>query len=1339
MELFAVVDKHVIADPFYKLTENSTLLDIQKATTLLYQLKNSTYPDFTTQELNVFQAKINYVSAYKNINVDANILNSDIDKLTLTSKTLFADTEKALDSLETIITKLDGIQTTFSDALNTEVTDTTDPVKKTELEEINKRLTDNVPQFQNYNNPGFNKIYINSIIKGNVDVLDERARLVTITEGFIDQIVDVDDYLKGIELITGSTSDADKTTIIDNANEFKDAMEILRRDAAISMSTDVKKMLNVYIPESYQVSAGAVYENAELVLSTAEKIDTGVLSITKVEDFTKLMTPIQKQYNAYASKYYILFEQQALIENYIKANNLNTAITKLKPNALEYRNEVTNLFTSYGAILPDYQKFVVKHANLLIAKADIDAAIKVEEIITALTNPEPKTTIANIEAARVEFNKLTSTQKKIVNNVLTLTTYEKNSKEASKVVNQIAVLDPSNKNFQSKTLAAYNAYTKLKTDAEKELVSNKDLLDQLLPTANALNAVYKLKATSITFTSERDAAKVLVDNAISKLSSETGILTPEQKAALNVILNGQEAIPAAGETPAIPAVIGLEKLLATATDVDNQIAALKDTTIEAKDLVPAIAAVRSAYDALLIEDKAAKNLVKNLKTLTETEKRYKDVLKVIALVNALDSKDPDYLKKVAVAKKAYDKLGATHQSYVTNYKDLEPIAKIAETITLIDGLDPKNKDYRAQVAKARTDYDSIVGATEPADLSTEIKLIYDDAKAKLLVLEPKLVVAEAVLSKADAFDKRITDLTLVSSSSFVSAVNAVLAAYKAMDATDKKLLQKAGILTDYEKSIKPVIKVIDLIAALDPSADDYTKKVIAARKAYDKLPTFEAKARVYNYNDLTKVEGVASVITRIAALNISNKTFIADLKDIRTAYDKLTTTEKKAVENYDVLVAFEAELVIAQKVIDLIKVAVPTAENYLDKLTAARNAYDSLESSQKKIVSNIKDLTDREKGVKSVLNVMKLIDQLDPQSKDFAKKVEAARAAYIKLDLAQRPLVSNFATLEGFEPAARVINMIATLKPGSETFHEDVKSARAAYTALGDKQSQVNNYNLLVSAEGNILGASGVDTLIYALKNNTPEEYVKKVQEARSAYNGLTATQKKAVKYADVLKEEEKYVKPVQTVIELIASMFTSSDMAKQFPKVQAAYSKLNAEQKTFVYNDYLISDLDNVIKVYNRIDKLKESDPTYVSLVSNIRSEYDRLTASEKTKVTNYDKLQEAEMKIELVKKVDEMIFALSPKSITYFDDIQLAMDQYKSLPSGLKKQLLYGSALLQADKDKKAAQKVIKQIQDIDENIRTFESKVLSADKAFKKLTVDQQKLVSNYRILQDYIDSL
>ena len=165
-------------------------------------------------------------------------------------------------------------------------------------------------------------------------------------------------------------------------------------------------------------------------------------------------------------------------------------------------------------------------------------------------------------------------------------------------------------------------------------------------------------------------------------------------------------------------------------------------------------------------------------------------------------------------------------------------------------------------------------------------------------------------------------------------------------------------------------------------------------------------------------------------------------------------------------------------------------------------------------------------------------------------------------------------------------------------------------------------------------------------------------------------------------------------------------------------------------------NNLGNVIQVVNLIELIKPSDTKYY--IGNTKAAeiaYNRLSPEEKQKVTNYSKLEEAILNVAALDQITQKISELSKLSSTYVDDVNLLLEEYKKLPSALKKQVSNYEILEQAEKDIEAADKVIRAIAEIEPGVRTFESKVTAARKQYDKLTENQQILVTNTRLLLQY----
>lgn len=181
-----------------------------------------------------------------------------------------------------------------------------------------------------------------------------------------------------------------------------------------------------------------------------------------------------------------------------------------------------------------------------------------------------------------------------------------------------------------------------------------------------------------------------------------------------------------------------------------------------------------------------------------------------------------------------------------------------------------------------------------------------------------LTKAEAVYQefvKADVVDQKIAAIGKVSLLSKVT-IESVREAYDALSETEKEKVTQYKVLTDaeaaYEKlvdeAVSEVEKLIERIGNVSVYSED---EIEEARAAYAKLPA-ELKPLVDNLNVLenaeeeledVKVEHVQKLIDSIGTVTLDSKTAI---NRARAAYEKLSSANKKRVDNREVLVAAEA-------------------------------------------------------------------------------------------------------------------------------------------------------------------------------------------------------------------------------------------------------------------------------------------------------------------------------------------------------------------------------------------------------------------------------------------------
>lgn len=1286
-EVAAATTREQLIAQFGKLSENSSADDMVIAKGDLQVLSAA---GFNEHEVAFIEAKYRYLEEQRSLLSELQKLGKEMTGISFTSKTFIADVAAfdkkydnflkiGTDNLKAYVTVQKEFEAAVNEALVNNAKDIASTIRGTSLQY------------------GYTDAERNAYFKGkgmDVDKLNNLKVDATKAEGVATELVLL------VELLEKSS---DYSTVLPKINSFTANYN--------GLTTEQKKVIEAYNPNDDKVTPFKKYKDTLSGLSAVEKVTSSITQLkakqpadfTTASSFINAVAAIDKAYNNLdaASKNLVETEYKS-IEQYRQAANISKSISTLRVSKEDaYRTAVNELKTKYDGLTIN-KDFVINANELQSSIANITVAESIENLIDLIGTKIDSEKVAAIKAARAAYDNPPaptgttinpSNVKKIVTNLAELTAWEKNLGAALKVDKLIDSLDPAAKTFESKTLSAWTAYNKL-NENDKTLVQGTSKLTLFQKYADLSKTINTLKPSA-----DYSAQLAAIRNQVDKLDAQGS----GYEEALNN-LKTQLIVK-------IDALIDEEKAV---KEVIEEIDLL-DKNIAIEKILDA----RAHYNAL---SPTAKKRVTNIKVLTDLEKSYKSVVNVISQFEKLDPSSKSYISKAKSAYTAYSKLDNANQEFVLNYKGLSKKVPVIDVIVQIDALNTSKKTYKDDVQKATGAYNAL-NNIEPKLQDEVINYVH-------------LTNAQGYINTAKAFDDRIIALANEGPDTFVKKVAELTLEYKAMDKNAQKLVEQAKMLSSYEKDNKAVIKVIQMIDALNPTNKDYTKKVLDARKAYNALDQVSQK-RVTNYANLTAVEDVASLIGLIASLKPTSKTFYQDMKTARELYDALPAEKQQAIVNYDALVAAENEQGLAQSVVELIKLTEVQDADYLTKLMNARVAYDKLSSDQKKLVTNIKDLTTREKAVKPILSVMVQINELDPESTSFVSKVNSARKAYDKLSKDQKKYIDNINILLKFEPVSNVMELISKLKSSSNTFLQDTSRARSLYDALPDDMKQyVTNYYLLQAAESSILGAGNVMQMIDDLPSVDPKQYVKRIQEIRAAYNALPNDQQRAVQNYKVLQDQEKLIKPVMSIVEDIDRLLTAKDMNSQYQKILKAYDKLNADQRRYVYNDQLLLSLDNVIKVYNNIAKLNPKDKYYFGMVEAARKEYDSLNTTDKQRISNYALLLEAEKSLADVKKVVEIIAGLSPSSSTYIEDVANAVAAYKALDSKIKGQVINEDVLKQAEKDVAAVLKVVQAIGNIDPDSSSFEKKVLAAEKDYSNLSIEQQGLVYNYRILEDYL---
>lgn len=282
--------------------------------------------------------------------------------------------------------------------------------------------------------------------------------------------------------------------------------------------------------------------------------------------------------------------------------------------------------------------------------------------------------------------------------------------------------------------------------------------------------------------------------------------------------------------------------------------------------------------------------------------------------------------------------------------------------------------------------------------------------------------------------------------------------------------------------------------------------------------------------------------------------------------------------------------------------------------------------------------------------------------------------------------------------------------------------------------------------------AAKVSSMIAALPEQVSAADAELIQQARDAYNALTESQKKRVTNLDRLIQAEKAlaeVLAVQQVIDAIDALPEDITLADAYfvKSARDAFDQLTPAQQSKVTNlnklesaEATLQKLLNADSVMGMIENLPENitlaDTTAVQAA---RAAYDLLSKEQQAQVTNLDKLEHAEAKLEelnsaqQVQQVMDAIDAL-PEHITVENEaaVQAVRDAYNRLTAAQQAQVSNVNKLLAAEKaitDQKAAAQVDRAIQALSNPVSIADKQaVQDARSAYEKLSTDQKALVKN-----------
>ena len=1359
----------------------------------------------TNEQKTFLKAKVNYLEKFSEINKRAQVINEELKLLKPTNPNTLEVMEGLELKLKSIETEYKKLRIEFEGAYNTfHAID--DEFAEASIKSL-PSFIDTTESFLKINLPGYS-----TYEKFAKDILKPK-QLITATQ---------------INNSSAGTTSTDTAQLVpaEKLNLYKD-FEVIENSQSYggTYPDDIKNayqsLVDYYttefsatekqIFESYKRTDGRTikevldtlkkdFDAAAKVEEAIQDIESGINGLTAAQFNSKMKSMIAAydkltdRQQAMATSYALLVEPTTRA-GMLSAYNVSSAIAALKAsNKDEYRvalykanDMLSNLNDAHesGKLIKDiYVKNQDVLTNLIkdfevavgpIADLQSDGTIEHTATSTSveglIQNIDTQPTTTTIEAVRAAYNKLTASQKKLVNNYKELQTWEKFSKSSISLIAQINKIKiEDSKAFASAVQKADKALEKL-TDEQKKLVVNLERLNYLRGYADAVAKMNALKL------SNKDEYREAVGNpatdlieevkgnlavAINVLDKDLAVPSPDNDPfkiyaeKYSDLLEKDRAALAALKETLEKKIKAKQNEVANAKDVEQLIiiADAKPDTASSEtevDKLKAIQEARAAYDKLSANEK---KIVNNLKTLTAMEKVAGQPLKVIAAINAVDPEASNFASKAKSALNAYDKLSSTLKSYIDQERKnkVENFKRYLAVADLVKALKSTSPSFESEVKKVREQLNKLIVAKDWAEVKEEGYV--DKLVEAVKLLEPKVKALEEAQETANKLDAEIDSLAVTFDyNQFTTLAESIQSKYNQLSADGKKLVTKYKQFQQLKKDSTAAHKVIQQINNRTIYMEDvanagYEKAIANALKAYEKL-TPSQKRYVYNYASVLEPQlRIYEVVGMINKLKPTSKTYLDDLTSIRLAYNALSEEDKKKLAPiYYKITNGEVGVEEVRKVIDLINEATPEADDYVKKLQAARAAYDNLASispSYQKLVTNYKLLQDREKALKPVMTSVYQIQELQElivrplnDAKIFVSKYNAAVKGYEKVPYESRPLVHNrHVLLTEIYPVASTMEAILKIKANSKTFAADVRKAREWYDGLSSTdQGLVTNYPDLIAYEQIISGGSEVDQLIAAIPRTPISGYMQAIKDARAAYNALLPDEKKAVSLYKELQNYEKGVKNVLAAIDAIDNLQNSSNLVSAYNKAQKALDKLTSEERQMVTNMNKLQSVGPAMEVYNQINSLKPSQDNYAGAVQAVYAAYNRLSSIEKQYVTNFAQLQEAKNNVDNLAAVIAKITTITPGSRDYANQVQEALALYNTLPAAMKKMVPNIEMLNQSQKELTAAQKVRSMISEIDVNSANFVQKTLAARTAYDKLTTNEKRLVSNYFLLEDF----
>lgn len=624
---------------------------------------------------------------------------------------------------------------------------------------------------------------------------------------------------------------------------------------------------------------------------------------------------------------------------------------------------------------------------------------------------------------------------------------------------------------------------------------------------------------------------------------------------------------------------------------------------------------------------------------------------------------------------------------------------------------------------------------------------YDLTEMQKLLLDDVLSYKQRIAALPSVEDVSITDVT---------TINQLKKDVNSLTQEQIDLIPNISKIEELEQKIEMnIVQSIKQLPAADRVSLDDQQAIEAIRAAYESLSN-DQKEEITNYEDFKTIEqayeqfAISTLTQQINELPEAKLVTLDDgekINQVLQNYNRLSEKVKEQILNAAKLDKVESKYqsLVAIHQVQLKLNKLPKIDNLTIKhgqqLKEARQAYNDLTEEQQQEVDitlleqlelKMEQLVISSNKVSNVINLIDNLPSVDELKRTDRMDVELARALFDALSVDDREKVTN---------EAKLILIESVLNDLENEYDQPIKIVE-------------NLINHIPSLSNITLQSNSIIEQASLAYNQLSEE---QKQQVSNAYILTTA---KAI-YDDLKAQDD--AKKAQAVADKIATLPSVSliDLTDEtlIKKVKNNYDQLTDSQKQLVLNNGIISELEArlatmkeaALKVKSMIATLPETSKiteTDRKKIEEIRTAYTALSTAQKQLVTNGTVLDQAELQLaqlqeasikKLIKEIDNLPITISLKDEKTIRELRLNYDNLKIQQQALVTNYVTLKAAEKTlesliNKDKEAAEKIVKSINDLPSKITVKDQPTVEAvRKTYNALTETQQIYVSNLAKLE------